>query len=224
MKTIARLKNNRGRALWQAVVAGGVGLAAVATLLPAYLSVKDRASAAAGTKNLQQWGIALNLHLMDNVNQLPEVGSAVVDSAQPKAWYNSLPEYVNLPELSSVPVGQRPRPGDKSLWMDPASKPLRAIPAEGFYFNYGMNKFLQPTTSDRALRVTDVPNPSGVVFMTRVAGYAPWVIPDDVVFSETQSAPVLFCDGHAELVSRNALINENALANPPAAGVNWLVR
>ncbi len=234
MKMNIAMKSSQGRALWQTIVAAGVGLAAVATLLPAYLSVQGRARTIAGAQNLQQWGIALNLHLMDNANQLPEVGSASIDPTQAKAWYNSLPEYVSQPALAAIPVGQRPRPGEKSLWMDPASKALRAIPAESFYFNYGMNKFLQPTEQDRAVRFTELPNPGRVVFMTRVAGYTPWVIPDDVVFPAAVpdtayahvATPVLFCDGHAELVSRQDLVSDpKALeATPPADGVSWFVR
>ncbi|MFZ4682210.1 MAG: hypothetical protein ACOYMS_06890 [Terrimicrobiaceae bacterium] len=213
-----------GRALWQTLLAGAVGVTAVVTMVPAYLSLQAKARQVSGLQNLQQWGIALNLHLMDNANQLPETGSSAVVPEQRNAWYNSLPEYIGERALADRPVGQRPRPGDKSLWMDPAAKPLQAIPEESFYFNYGMNKFLQPDPTDRTARVTDFGRPGQVVFMTRVSGYTPWVIPDEVVFPSARSGPmevraatpVLFCDGHTELLDAGRLIGE-----PSGNSVIW---
>ncbi len=111
MKMNVLMKTNRGRALWQTVVATGVGTAAVATLCsPPTSPCRVVPAPSQSAQNLQQWGIALNLHLMDNANQLPEVGSASIDSSQTKAWYNSLPEYISLPALSAVPARPAPAP------------------------------------------------------------------------------------------------------------------
>lgn len=232
-KMKALIGTTQGRALWQTLVAGGVGLIAVATLLPAYLSTQERARQISGMQNLQQWGIALNLHLMDNAGQFPEVGSAAVDSRQTRAWYNALPTYLDEAALSAMPVGQRPRPGTKSLWMDPSSKPLRAIPAESYYFNYGMNQFLQSPGKDRPVRLAELPNPGRVIFMSRVSGYTPWAIPDNVIFSSEdkpwvkapEAAPVLFCDGHAEVVDRKHLVDDPQVTASPQShsGMTWFV-
>src|SRR5690242_5174151 len=103
----------------------------------------------ASFRNMQQWGIALNLYLIDNENQLPEVGRDPITPEQKKAWYNALPPYISQKSLADLPPGERPRPGVPSLWIDPATKPEKSWDPGVFFFNYGMNKYLQPEEGTR---------------------------------------------------------------------------
>ena len=210
----------------------GAGVLVVLAVVVAAIYFKQQADAQriASSRNLQQWGIALNLYLIDNENQLPEVGKDPVTPEQKNAWYNALPPYISQTPLADLAPGQRPRPGVPSLWIDPSTKPVRAWDDNVFYFNYGMNKFLQPVEGTRSFRIYEINFPANVVFMTEVAGYTPNIGPEEVVFrlSGKQNSPkaethVLFCDGHVQVVTRQVLVNDpNALSAAAAeTGVSW---
>lgn len=182
-----------------------------------------------GSRNLQQWGIALNLYLIDNDNQLPEVGSAPVTPEQTKAWYNALPPYISRPSLADLPPGERPRPGVPSLWIDPASKPVRVWDASQFYFEYGMNQALQPDSATRSFRIYEIDSPAKVVMMAPISDFSPAATPDRVVFrygakpaSPQASTFILFCDGHVERVTRAALVDDPAAREAASAAAGHL--
>ena len=214
------------------VIIGLAILVVLAVVLSAIL-MKQRAEAVrvASSRNLQQWGIALNLYLIDNENQLPEIGAEPVTPEQKKAWYNALPPYISQSALADLPEGRRPRPGVPSIWIDPASREVRVWDPAVFFFNYGMNKFLQPEAGTRSFRIYEINFPANVVFMTETEGYSPAIGPENVVFrhgsgsatSPKAEAHVLFCDGHVQPVTRQQLVNDpNALAAPSAeTGVSW---
>lgn len=183
-------------------------------------------------RNLQQWGIALNLFLMDNNNQLPEIGGTPITEQQTNAWYNGLPLYLSKPGLGELPPGQRPRPGVPSMWIDPTTQPVRAWDPDVFYFNYAMNGALQPQEGVRSYRIYEISHPGNVVFLAEVDGYAPSIGPEDVVFrhggvkpsNPRAAAHVLFCDGHVQAVPRAVLVDDPAsrLAKTAGEGVSWL--
>lgn len=184
-----------------------------------------------GSRNLQQWGIALNLYLIDNDNQLPDVGEAPVTPEQNRAWYNALPPYISRPLLADLPPGERPRPGVPSPWIDPASKPVRVWDASQFYFEYGMNQALQPDAGVRSFRIYEIDSPAHVVFMAPTRGYLPAVTPETVVFryggkptSPKAETFVLFCDGHVEAVTRARLVDDPAVrraASAAGGNLSW---
>jgi len=182
-----------------------------------FLKQQQDALLVAGSRNLQQWGIALNLYLIDNDNQLPEVGSVPITPEQSKAWYNSMPPYISRTPLADLPPGERPRPGVPSLWIDPASKPVRVWDASQFYFEYGMNQALQPDPNARSFRIYEIDSPGNVVMLAPISDYSPEATPDRVVFrygakpaSPKAAAFVLFCDGHVEKVTRARLVDDPA--------------
>ncbi|MEI9896954.1 MAG: hypothetical protein WDN28_24620 [Chthoniobacter sp.] len=188
------------------------------------------ASGAASARNLQQWGIALNLYLIDNDNQLPETGAAPVSASQEKAWYNALPPYLSQTPLADLPPEQRPRPGVPSLWIDPSLKAVRIWNTDVFFFDYGMNHALQPQAGVRSFKINELNYPGNVIFLTEVNGEDPFVTPDTVVFrhgsrpnSPTAIANVLFCDGHVAPVTRAVLVDDPAARSAAAAenGVSW---
>ena len=211
----------------------GAAILVVLAVVLTGLFLKNQAEArrAASSRNLQQWGIALNLYLIDNENQLPETGKDPEPPEQKTAWFNALPPYISQPALADLPPGSRPRPGVPSLWIDPASKPVKVWDPTVFYFHYGMNKFLQPVEGTRSFRISEISHPSRVVFLTEVAGYVPAIGPEDVVFRQGGAPPtsptaetlVLFCDGHVEFVTRQVLVNDPNARSAAAAetGVSW---
>jgi prepilin-type processing-associated H-X9-DG protein len=205
-----------------------VGLLLLVTAIVWLLGRGRDAAGAASAQNLRQWGIALNLYLIDNENQLPEVGSAPVDANQTKAWYDALPPYLGQTSLAELPAGQRPRPGAPSLWIDPAVKPARVWDPEVFYFNYAMNRALQPQAGVRSFKINELNAPGNVVFLAEVDGYDPDVTPETVAFrhgrtkSAAAIAQVLFCDGHVAPVTRAVLASDDALTAAAAEhGVSW---
>lgn len=206
-----------------------VVLAAVITTI--LMKQRQDALLVAGSRNLQQWGIALNLYLIDNDNQLPEVGEAPVTVEQTKAWYNSLPLYISRPSLASLPPNERPRPGVQSPWIDPASEKVRVWDSSQFYFQYGMNQALQPDPKARSFKIYEIESPGNVVMMAPISEYSPASTPDKVVFryggrptSPRAATFVLFCDGHVEKVTRARLVDDpdSRLAASAAQGkLSW---
>jgi len=212
------------------LLACAVGILLVVAAIAWFIDRGKDATGIASARNLQQWGIALNLYLIDNENQLPEVGATPVDAKQDKAWYNALPSYLSQTPLAELPVGQRPKPGTASLWIDPTSKVPRVWDPEQFYFNYAMNRFLQPQAGVRSFKINELNFPGNVVFLTEVNDYEPAVTPETVAFthgshpnSPSAIANVLFCDGHVAPVTRSVLVddtNTRAAANAEN-GVSW---
>ena len=207
------------------IVAGTVVLAALAMTFFAILGgQKTRSESATAARNLQQWGIALNLYLIENGNQLPEVGRTPVTEPQPRAWFNALPPYISEAPLAGLPPGERPRPGVPSLWIRPGTKPVKIWDPEVYYFNYGMNASLQPDAGVRSLRIYEMGFPSNVVFLAPIDDYAPAALPSNVVFSKGRDATahILFCDGHVQAITRSNLLAPAALAAAAAeSGVSW---
>ncbi|MDD5201376.1 MAG: hypothetical protein PHC88_16420 [Terrimicrobiaceae bacterium] len=212
------------------LLACAVGILLVIAAIVWLLARGRDASGIASARNLQQWGIALNLYLIDNENQLPEVGATPIEAKQEKAWYNALPAYLSQTPLAELPVGSRPKPGIPSLWIDPSSKTPRVWDPEVFYFNYAMNRYLQPQEGVRSFKINELNFPGNVVFLTEVNDYEPSVTPDTVAFlhgnrpnSPSAIANVLFCDGHVAPVTRAVLVDDpNARSHAAAEnGVSW---
>lgn len=188
--------------------------------IPWLLGQKKRSLEAGSLQNLQQWGIALNLYLIENQSTLPTVGSKPPVNEDTSAWFNSLPTYLMLPQLTQLPPEKRPRPGKPSLWIDPFDFAETTVPADGFYFSYGMNRWLQPVANYRPYKIHEIENPAATVFLAEVSGDSPGALPAQVVFRRgTTTGPeahtaVLFCDGHVGLQSRAALVNDPRAVDP----------
>ncbi len=212
------------------LLASAVGVLLIVAVIAWFIARGKDASGAASARNLQQWGIALNLYLIDNENQLPEVGATPIVPAQEKAWYNALPAYLSQTPLADLPPGSRPKPGTSSLWIDPASKAPRVWDPEVFYFNYAMNRFLQPQEGIRSFRINELNYPGNIIFLAEVNGYEPAATPETTAFlhgrrpdSPTAIANILFCDGHVAPITRAVLVNDPATRSAAAAetGVSW---
>lgn len=173
-------------------------------------------------RNLQQWGIALNLYLIENGNELPEVGRTPVTADQKKAWFNALPPYLSETPLADLPPGERPRPGVPSLWIRPESKPVKIWDPEAFFFNYGMNAALQPEEGKRSFRIYELRFPGSVIFLAPTSDFSPSSSPETIVFSARHEARILFSDGHAESIPQARLEDPEARKAAAAEhGISW---
>lgn len=185
---------------------------------------KQEGARVAGVRNLQQWGIALNLCLIENGNQLPEVGKSPVTSSQAASWFNLLPPYISEKPLAELPPGERPRPGVPSIWIRPGIKPVKIWDPEVFFFSYGMNRSLQPVEGTRSFRISEISFPGHVIFLAPTEGYSPDSEPGSVVCSDNKKllAHILFCDGHVEAVPCAKLLDSDSLAASSAEnGISW---
>lgn len=220
----ARRKQLRLREI---IIVGVALILLILLLVPVFRKRSDRDLSMMSAQNLMQWGIALNLYLIENANTLPEVGPDTVSEDFEKAWYNALPPY-----LSQEPLSTRSRleidPETTSLWVDPAVDPKDIPRYQDFVLTYAMNRCLQPSPEDGAYRIFDLQNPGAVIFLTEVLQSNPGATPEDVRFRHgTRSEPkahVLFCDGHVELLDRKVL-TENPDAIEPKeqlATVSWV--
>jgi prepilin-type processing-associated H-X9-DG protein len=116
------------------------------------------------------------------------------------------------------------------LWIDPSIKAPRVWDPEVFYFNYAMNRFLQPQADVRSFRISELTFPGNIVFLAEVDGYEPAATPETVVFrhggrstSPTAVTNVLFCDGHVAPVTRAVLVDDTGTRAAATAehGVSW---
>lgn len=192
----------------------------------------SEAESAQALRQLQQWGIALNLYLLDNENTLPSVGGLPVVEEQDRAWYNALPPYLGRPAVASLAPGQRPRPGVPSFWVGPSSTPTQAWDDQEFFFGYAMNGFLQPDPALRSFKVGELGRPGQVIFLGETAGFTPVLTPENVLTpwgpgrgtSPRSVAQILFCDGHVEPLTRAVLLDDPATrsaANLTTGGPSW---
>jgi hypothetical protein len=173
-------------------------------------------------RNMQQWGIALNLYLIDNRNELPQTGQVPITTDQTQAWFNALPPYLSRKPLAELPPTERPRPGVPSFWMNPMLKARRVWDNEQFFFALAMNRWLQPDPALRPFRINELGVPSKVIFLSETNCFSPLLDPDTLYSAWRASNPnsassasfVLFCDGHAELVPRSKLLDPAALLAP----------
>jgi prepilin-type processing-associated H-X9-DG protein len=198
----------------------GVGILVIMGLVLSFVfsAQKQQGREAMALRTLQQWGIALNLYLIDHNHTLPTIGTAPVVDASPQSWFNALPPYLSRKPLSSLPPGERPRPGVASFWVSPASPPQRFWDESEFYFSYAMNAALQPDPDARAFKISELEVPAKVIFLGETSGFSPALTPENIRTlwgpgspgSPRSSANILFADGHVELVQRSALESTEA--------------
>jgi len=203
----------------------------VLAIVPFFSKGKTAAASTIAMNNLVQWGIGLNLYLLDHDNRLPSVGPAQPDAELKDVWYNELPPY-----LSQVPYGKLIAPGfnreDTSalIWKDPVLEKMFGKTREVFIFPFAMNRFLQPVPGQPAYAVYDVQSPRSVVFLSESSSTDPGLLPGAVSYrfnrkidSPTATARVLFVDGHVGISTREVLSKEQTTAaGEPMPDVSWM--
>ncbi len=198
--------------------------------MPLLFKQREGNARLASLNNLQQWGIAFNLYLIENDNRLPQVGMDLDGEPNVFAWYNALPVYLSQRSLSEMTPAERPRPGEVGLWMNPAVKAADFSGAGEYWFAYGMNRWLQPDPKRSSYKIYEIADPGATVFLVETASHEPGVLPPDVLFRHVhprtgeRAAQVLFCDGHAAAVGRAELVEAPGLDDPeqPLAPTTWI--
>lgn len=216
------MKKQAGLSLVEWVVLLTLCLIGVVIVVPVYISHAEKTAQQASRNNLLQWGIALNLFLIENQNELPLTGSNTPTPNEELAWYNSLPLYLSQPALTEIAFTPS---AIKHLWINPAAPEQPIAQGNQFFFYYGMNHWLQPRR-DSPLRIYDIEDPTATVFMTEIYSTSPHSLPDRVDYRFGKKAPsgeaiahVLFCDGHVEAVPKSKL-SDNPAAHDPKSQIS----
>ena len=170
-------------------VIGMVTLGAL-MLVPALARTSPGVKAWQCVNNLKQWGSAMRLYASDNSDNIPRDGMDATGlypgssgaHADPRAWFNLLPQYIGERTLSDysndpgIPMSKLPFPGGKGkVWHCPSASMTSADVsmvvgggAEGF-FSYDMNIDMKKQTADMNItyplmpKLAAFPKPSATV-------------------------------------------------------------
>lgn len=182
MSFVARLYPQRDRRARQAftlielLVVIAIIAVLAALLLPVMRSTKESANRTKCLSNLRQWGAATALYLADSAGVFPGQGSNP-DKADPKptgptnAWFQVLPPYLEEEPMAELwKKNAIPRPGDKSIFVCPSSKPVSTIPANNgriYYGDYAINLWIE--ARDRGCAGNGTPEKSGYSEFLRIS-------------------------------------------------------
>jgi len=247
----------RGFTLIELLVVIAIIAILAAILFPVFGKSAQKGKATQSMNNLKQWASALNSELADNDNRMPfdgadSSGQASMDDNE--AWFNMLPPYFHDKPLNFADYATKPpRPGDKSVWINPAvpKTPYNDLiqPPEKYLFCYGMNSYLSSLGADKGGSATGTPNKrmkmnivenlAATVFMTEKADNKPNFDPSkdgeilaffgegDAATDKDNQAHFLFCDGHVELRKRSNFdpkIMQDTTQDPGPISTNGLSR
>jgi prepilin-type processing-associated H-X9-DG protein len=195
-----------------------------AFLYPALSQASRKSKAASSTNNLRQWGMAFLASAKDNDGRLPYdgQGSTSIYLDDPDSWFNLVPPYLGEKPLNDPYwLTNPPKPGDKSVWINPA------VPADGtifkskyiiptksptpqFLFCYSINYYLSKA-SDKTQPLSRIVRPSATVLMAEKNDQFANCNPNYIrayhgvgnpLNGPDNSAVFLFCDGHVEVRKR----------------------
>lgn len=155
--------------------------------------------------------------MSDSDGFLPADGAlaGAADIQNLDAWFNRLPRYIKESALKDIPEADVPKPGKKSVWMNPAVRAVDAQkfvkPPTSFLFCYAMNGYLSNRT-EPTIKLTRVENHAATVFMGENGDDRPVLRPeamktyfgtDKVDTDPAGEANFLFCDGHVGTFKRS---------------------
>ena len=155
-------------------------------LFTALSGSRQKSNQATSLNNLKQWGAALNGALREHDGQFPSRGTVggVLRLDDTDAWFNRLPRYMNeLPLNHPDYVEKPPRPGNRSIWINPAvpkelgDKYIQA-PVQ-LLFCYGMNEYLS-NTQEPTQPISRIERPAATVFMSEKADEKPICVATEI--------------------------------------------
>ncbi len=164
-------------------------------LLPSMSGAREQVRRVFCANNLQQWGKALQLYRYDFNDFIPTEGHLGKLSHEPYqgyekpgTWYNTLPQYLNLPpykdtEGVNVAIAELPA---LHVWICPSKNLTKAYKSESGknQFHYGMNYVLDgvgrsqasrdtpgfPDSGDDPLRANQFMGHPNTIFMFEILG------------------------------------------------------
>jgi len=146
-----------------------------AWLMPVLARARDKARATQCANNLGQWGLAYQMYADDFEDFLPRRGQGVqmlTEIDRPTDWFNALPPYFSQPAyVDLAESGQRPNPGDHSVFICPdATAPGTTFSWATNFLAYGMNMNLCPWILPTPTKYTEVVQPMMVAVLTDAPG------------------------------------------------------
>lgn len=191
-------------------------------MVPVVGAIRNRGNQTTSINNLKQWGTALSSSLADFDGTLPSdgVSGGATDVTDTDAWFNRLASYVGEKPLSDPETAAKPpKPGDRSVWVNPAVPVTEGKAAVPFLFCYAMNDYLS-TTNAKTIKMSRVERNAATVFMSERADGVASILPTEVrgFFGSGDSrtgqeaeANFLFLDGHVISMKRKTFLNPDAL-------------
>lgn len=137
----------------------------IGILLPALGAARGAAQAMASASNLRQWGLGMEMFVMDNDDLYPWEGedNPSTDEFEADLWFpNAVPPYVGSDRYRDLSADDRiPLPGDESIFVDQAAERDQDMASEGwgnsprhYFFCYVPNsKLNQEDESSREVEV-----------------------------------------------------------------------
>ncbi len=229
------MKTRRAFTLIELLVVVAIIAILAAILFPVFGKTAQKGKATMSANNLRQWATALNGYLADNDNRMPGdgFGSGKTAMNDADAWFNSLPPYLKEKPLNHEDYKSKPpRPGDKSIWINPGIPKdvgeRYVKPPEKYLFSYAMNSYLSNET-DKMQKINLVEHLAVTVFMAEAGkdksafdlgddheGIYAYYGDGDPLTDMQSSAHFLFCDGHVELRKRlNFDPNSDSMKDDP---------
>lgn len=173
---------------------------------------------------LRQWGMALGAYVAQNDGALPRRGQGVQPVTQldrAEDWFNALPRVLGQPGYGDlVRINQRPKAGDRSLFIRPGA----TDPGGKVFLGYAMNMNLSPWNLPNPTRVSQIERPAITVFLAESPGtYAstyPSARPYGCLAPHGGKGNILFLDGHVGTFTAEYL--GVSQSDPRREDVSWL--
>lgn len=194
-------------------------------LLPALSRARETARGCSCCNLTRQWGLALQMYVMDSDDWLPRRGQGIRPVrrlTRPSDWFNALPPYVGeSPYKELVATGQRPGTSSSSLFICPSA----CDPGETAFFPLAMNIYLSPWNRATPHRLCELGEHARLAFMADAPGPYASTVPARYDYStvarHNSKANVAFLDGHSHSFHGGYLGCGCGLPAPEHEDVKW---
>ena len=192
-----------GFTLIELLVVIGVLTTLMGLLLPGLQRAREVGRTTSCRSNLRQFGHALTLYLENNEDFIPRRGQGTRPLAQidrADDWFNCLLPYAGGPPFCElVAQGKAPKEGDSHV----LACPTAVNPGGTYFLPYAMNLYVSPWCRPMPHRITEIPHPSRVVFLTDGPGPYCATMPTNkaygLVARHSRKACLAFLDSHVEV-------------------------
>jgi prepilin-type N-terminal cleavage/methylation domain-containing protein/prepilin-type processing-associated H-X9-DG protein len=170
-------------------------------LLPVIAQARAATHVTTCLANLRQMGHGLSLYMDDGDGFLPRRGQGekpLYRIDRMADWFNCLLPYVDSrPYVDLYTLGRRPREGENHVLICPTARDPKWL----HFLPYGMNMMLSPWVRPMPHRISELPRPSLLAFMSEGPGAYCATMPSQALYGvlprHTGRANVGFVDSHA---------------------------